>query len=355
MRSKVYLGHLSDFHIGQVMYGNRVHSSDRWPFCYLQSDNCHDDVLVLRLADVWSGPDRVHRRLRVPVDTPIPIAVTGDLTRRGADAEFRLAKSYIEGRWTPPDGFVRGPGLRQGSSGSDLSVPGNHDQWAGSAYWNFPAAFNPFLYRKWFGSELGAPVLLQSDDGTLVVEVHSIDSNSGHLGRMFRPMQGGSISEEAIRRLRDRLAHSHSPKDENSAKVAKRVRIILCHHSFSNLFAAPAPLDEPSLGNLLETAAEYGISVVLTGHTHYTDWKEYTSSTGASTWEIRASSALAAPSAPSTNEPNPQGNPPEICAHGFWVHEIERVGHDKAVWRSHMFQWDGETFKNYPPVEIAVF
>lgn len=354
MQSKVYLGHLSDLHIGGNAYKNRIHTRNWWVVKHLQSDNPHDDDLASALSDVWSGPRSIRNRFKIPREVAIPVAISGDLTRRGFNSDFELAKQYVEAAWLTPKGQIRGSGLRLGriESGNYIAIPGNHDQWDGRPYWFAPVAFHPFPFRRWFPQDNARPMVMQSPDRTLVVEVYSVDSNSGHIGKVFRPAQGGSISRHEFARLRRSFDRSSTRKEQ------KRVRVILCHHGFDSLQKTPGPLDASSRETLIELAAEKEVAVILTGHTHYADWKKYASKDGTDVWEIRASTPLQAPKKPPPKSvpsaPRPQQVGAVTRSHSFWVHEIAKLDHGSAVWRAHMFQWGvtGPAFDNFPPIRI---
>jgi len=177
--------HLSDLHFGR-----------------------HDGRLVPQLYTVgW--------RLR-----PDIVAVSGDLTQRALPAQFRKARSFMDGLPSP-----------------HLIVPGNHDV---PLFNPIARLFTPLRnYTEYITRDL-TPTL--SDEIVWITGVNTTRPTTWKSGR---------VDARALQRVRDGI--------RGAAPLA--VRILVAHHPFD------APGTRTS-ARTLEALTSAGIDVFLTGHLH---------------------------------------------------------------------------------------
>jgi 3',5'-cyclic AMP phosphodiesterase CpdA len=357
---RVILIHLSDIHIGSTAYHNPI-----WSQLRTFVANGHDNLLIDAFMLLWRYNQlQLRTLLGLSQHEALHVAVTGDLTRVGSVVDFRLAMDFLNHSWStpkynPPVGTsVAGlelnrvkPGAGATSSPPFVAVPGNHDQWAGSWWFGAPA-YSPFNFQRHVGPTYRLnPYVLTSAGGAIRVEIYGVDSNSGLIARPFQPFQGGDIDVRQLQGLETSLRRA------GPAPVGV-IRVCLCHHGFDHVGGLLQPLSTGSSSELLRIASLNGVSVVLTGHSHYVDWRLWRTSPHAlrplakPVWELRSTTPFQGPAANSTlgaHSPTQR----TVC-HGFLVHEISMNTGQKLTWTMQVFLWDGGQFTYYGSQDIAL-
>jgi hypothetical protein len=219
--------------------------------------------------------------------------VGGDLTAIGVHDEFVTAQGYLTAQIPLPNklGMKQQPlGLRHARE-RFWTIPGNHDHWNGQ--WQVPRGYHPGVFPAYFQP---SPWVHAIRDGDLEFVLCSIDSNSYFEGfnrlRNVNPSAGGGFSQREREQFESAVRRAmHAPFVEG---VKKRTAAILCHHPFTTDCAAQ-PLRPACSRWLLSLAAELGIPMVLTGHTHES-WTElipvWTARGTAHVREVRAPTAI---------------------------------------------------------------
>jgi len=180
--------------------------------------------VIVHLSDLHFGraDPAVVRALRDAVWALEPdlVAISGDLTQRARQSQFRMARAFIDGL----------PGPR-------LIVPGNHDV----PLFNLAArAFNPLgRYRQLVTDDL-SPTL--TDEVVWVTGINTTRPGAWKSGR---------VGAEALRRIEASL----------QAAPPATVKIVVAHHPFD---ATDGTGPAPAVATL--TAA--GVDLFLTGHLH---------------------------------------------------------------------------------------
>jgi 3',5'-cyclic AMP phosphodiesterase CpdA len=316
---RILLVHFSDVHFGSSAYNNPL-----WKPVSALVANGHDNLLVDELMLVWNNRQRLLRSMIGAPGDPLHVVVSGDLTRVGSPRDFAISRDFFYSSWGPPNYTVpKGTAV----AGLNLALPpgalpanpGNHDQWAGANWWMAPPAYNPFGFINAFGrAAWQSPMTITQ--GALAVELYGVDSNSGLVGSMYTPGQGGAIDAKELASLESSLAKAGLPSRQT-------VRVALCHHGFDHVGTPLQPLDAPSREELLRIASDHEISVVLTGHSHYVFLKTWTTSkptvapTAKSVWEIRATTPVAGSRKYNSATAGRFPGNHTVC-HGFFVHDI---------------------------------
>lgn len=181
----------------------------------------HDPVLADNLAD------------DIAKQAPDLIIASGDFTQIGTEDEFELARAFLDKLAAPV-----------------FAVPGNHDVPAVNILRRF---FNPYgLYKKYIARDL-EPFLEM--DGVAFAGMRTsrrarLEWNWGH----------GTISRDQLEHLETRFANA-SPD---------AIRVIVAHHPL--LFPTEPMLQKTKrvkhADRALETFAELGVRLVLSGHFH---------------------------------------------------------------------------------------
>ena len=188
------IAHLSDLHFGRIVVPGIV-------------DHLIQDIHQMKVALV---------------------AVSGDLTQRAYDTQFRQARAMLE-EFLPPV----------------IVVPGNHDVYP----WWRPASrlFRPLhRYQKHFGA--GFPVEFKSAE--LVV----LGINSAH----GKTIKGGRITSA----VNSRVDGFFRDVPDGTFKV------LMLHHHLRKL-SGLSPHDVARGGeSLLDTACQTGVNLILCGHMH---------------------------------------------------------------------------------------
>lgn len=180
--------------------------------------------VIVHLSDLHFGrhDGRLVRQLYTVVWAlrPDVVAVSGDLTQRALAAQFREARSFMDGLPSP-----------------HVIVPGNHDL---PLYNLFARVFNPLGgYTQFITRDL-APTL--SDDVVWITGVNTTRATTWKSGR---------VDARALTRVRATI--------RDAAPAA--VRILVAHHPFD------IP-DSRKAATALEALTAAGIDVFLTGHLH---------------------------------------------------------------------------------------
>lgn len=181
----------------------------------------HDPVLAEGFAD------------DINAQKPDLVVASGDFTQIGTKEEFEQAREFLDKLNAPV-----------------FAVPGNHDVPAVNIFRRF---FNPYgLYRRYISSDL-EPFLEM--DGVVLVGMRTsrrarLEWNWGH----------GTISRSQLEDL-----------DERFAKASPHaVRVIVAHHPL--LFPTEPMMQKTKrvkrADDALETFAELGVRLVLSGHFH---------------------------------------------------------------------------------------
>jgi 3',5'-cyclic AMP phosphodiesterase CpdA len=180
--------------------------------------------VIVHLSDLHFGrhDGRLVRQLYTVVWKlrPHVVAVSGDLTQRALAAQFRKARSFMDGLPSP-----------------QLIVPGNHDV----------PLFNPFArlinplgnYTQFITRDL-APTL--SDDSVWITGVNTTRPTTWKSGR---------VDGKTLQRVRESIRGA----------AASAIRILVAHHPFD------APHTRKSAATL-DALTAAGIDVFLTGHLH---------------------------------------------------------------------------------------
>jgi hypothetical protein len=191
--------HISDLHIGSIdpTTGDAAIS----PAVQLGLDNfpLFDGLLGHRARALHDLAEFVEG-LRTS-DEQFQILVTGDLSRNGDAHELALARRYFESEidLSPPNG--RYVGLYTG--GNTLTIPGNHDHWAGRS---LPIGATPSNYFHYFIRSLPA--------------IRSIPLGSkGHVPSCPHLDQFWMAMTASTKRELDRFLLQHG------------IRVILCGHT----------------------------------------------------------------------------------------------------------------------------
>lgn len=185
---------------------------------------------IVHLSDLHFGRERPNLigPLLEAIATLAPdlVAVSGDMTQRARDVEFRAARAFLDAVPAPV-----------------LVVPGNHDvplhlpvhrmvvPWGG--------------WRRWIGHDL-EPV--HEDAEMTVVGVNSVDPLSWQTGR---------LSRRRLARACERLAGSSGP----------RLRVVVAHHPLVHPEGSnKSPI--PGAAAALRRLTGCGADLILSGHLH---------------------------------------------------------------------------------------
>lgn len=184
------------------------------------------------------------------------IAITGDVTQFGHEAEFDAACAWIRALPHPV-----------------LITPGNHDTpWAGM----IDRLFQPFArYERRFG-----PAWSGAFDGR---EVAARSFNTARGVQVRLNWSKGAAARDDARTVADSLAQA----------TAGALRVALCHHPLMEVVGGPMTAKVRGGGRAVRILTEGRVDIVLTGHVHIpfalplpcADGKSY--SVGAGTLSIR--------------------------------------------------------------------
>ena len=156
------------------------------------------------------------------------VVVSGDLTQRARNREYRAARAMLEA-FTPPT----------------LVVPGNHDVYA---WWNpFSRVARPLRrYRRYITADL-TPTF--TADGLAALGINSA------FGRTVKGGRIGSVARQAI-------TDFFSGADEEAFKV------LVVHHHLTKIQALGSHDVARKARKALRAASDVGVDLVLCGHLH---------------------------------------------------------------------------------------
>lgn len=324
---QIVFAHVSDPHFG----------AERLPDQPIRNlgQSGHD----LRLCqELGHSLEHLRERTAWPEEAPLPLVMSGDLTRTGRNPEeFEVGRDYLEGTWPNPRALpTRRYGLGLGAR-QVVKVPGNHDHWDGDCrnQWGYNAAIkNAFFPATPFRKEFLSP------QGRIVVEFFGVDSCSGFppLGVGSNRRAKGILHDQELKRLNARLAASLAKEAEDHQKGVRRVRVLVCHHSFQghwliSWFFGSLELRARDIQALTYLAGRYRVAAVLTGHAHDFLADRYaTPYPPHALREFRSATTLQAPAG--------------YFKQGFFGHRIVLDGDGKVWWSAYPYQWQGSYF--YP-------
>jgi len=242
--------HISDLHIGSIdpTTGDAAIS----PAVQLGLDNfpLFDGLLGHRARALHDLAEFVEG-LRAS-DEKFQILVTGDLRRNGDAHELALARRYFESEidLSPPNG--RYVGLYTG--GDTLTIPGNHDHWAGIS---LPIGATPSNYFHYFIRSLPAIRNIPLGSKGHVLTLIDIDSDADvPPNSIQRAFARGSFRSQLLT-----LDKVLGPKGE------LEVRVLVVHHAptWTSFGLAMTASSKRELDRFL---LQHEIRVILCGHTH---------------------------------------------------------------------------------------
>ena len=263
--------HISDLHIGCIdpTTGDAAIS----PAVQLGLDNLpiFDGLLGHRARALRDLAEFVHR-MRTN-DEQFQLVVTGDLSRQGDASELALARRYFESEidLSPPNG--RYVGLYTG--GSHLTIPGNHDHWAGVS---LPIGATPSNYFHYFIRALPAIRNIPLGSTGHVLTLIEVDSDADvPPNSIQRAFARGSFRSQLLS-----LDNMLAPRKESEA------RVLVIHHAptWTSFGLAMTASTKRELDRFL---LQHGIRVILCGHTHEASMRRHYAGT-AECWECGAGS-----------------------------------------------------------------
>jgi len=159
------------------------------------------------------------------------VAVSGDLTMRARNREYRAAAAWL-GRLKAPM----------------IAVPGNHDI---TAFYPWERFMDPF--GRWRAHVAPETEPLWQDDEIAVIGLNTVIRGGLHLS-----WEGGRVGKHGLENLLERL----------EALPSNLFRIVVAHHPF----LAPEERPDTPLAKhaapALERLAKAGVRLILSGHLH---------------------------------------------------------------------------------------
>lgn len=264
--------HISDLHIGSIdpTTGDAAIS----PAVQIGLDNFPlFDGLLGHCARALHDLAEFVEGLRAS-DEKFQILVTGDLSRNGDAHELALARRYFESEidLSPPNG--RYVGLYTG--GNTLTIPGNHDHWAGVS---LPIGATPSNYFHYFIRSLPAIRNIPLGSNGHVLTLIDIDSDADvPPNSIQRAFARGSFRSQLLT-----LDKVLGPKSE------LEVRVLVVHHAptWTSFGLAMTASTKRELDRFL---LQHEIRVILCGHTHEASMRRLYAR-GRECWECGAGSA----------------------------------------------------------------
>lgn len=185
---------------------------------------------LLHISDLHFGRDRPEliEPLVEAINGLAPdlVALSGDLTQRARNAQFRQARAFLD-RIEPPV----------------LAVPGNHDVPLDNLPMRLICPWS--RYRRWIGKDL-EPVWY--DDEVVAAGVNTVN-NWG--------WQRGWFTRRDIATVREVFA----------GEGPGRLRVLVVHHPMEHMPGERKKLMRGSR-RAIRTLAEIGVDIVLSGHLH---------------------------------------------------------------------------------------
>jgi len=327
---------ISDLHIGANI-GNTSGSP-------IPGLTAHDISLCTALTQFLD--EDVRDIAGVNDEEDIPVIINGDITSSGRKVEFDVANTFLLSHHE----------LRRSNQrllvGLDCqehllhSVPGNHDHWQGRRYWPNQRGFSREIYDEFRVAppSVSPPIC----DNGVELRIFTVDSCSMFEETLLNisPLANGGFSKRHKQVLFRRLVQN-TLKEPLAEGCSQRVAAIVCHHPFSRDGVA-GPLRDECIGWLVSTAANLGIRIVLTGHTHYS-WttivQKQTQEGFIRVREVRCPTTLQYPAKLDEKHRKP----------GLWLHQIyadkDANGKDEIVWRGTLVLYCCGSF--YVPTRTA--
>jgi hypothetical protein len=320
----INLVQISDLHFGPSCFNAKVG--------FLSGFYPHDVVLCKALENFLD--EDIFQIEGVTLDSPPFLVMNGDLTSTGKDSEFEVAYTFLFSQHSVvANNRERRVGLMQKEL-EYAGIPGNHDHWAG--VWKQPfQGFSADIYNRFF-RPLPYSVSVVCQDG-IELCIFSIDSCSifekARININLRAIGGFSENHRTSfsRLVEDTL---QKPRPDN---CQARVAVILCHHPFTRDGAAGPLLTESAkwLGRL---AANSGIRLILTGHTHKS-WTNPMLVSIEQGWaplrEVRCPTTLQYPAKLDARQRKP----------GLWLHQLSTV--DEGIrWKGKLLLFADDSFKH---------
>lgn len=258
-RALFSLIHVSDLHIAEV-----DHSSGNGaalpPVAWAVAKGLpYADGLIGHGAAALRDLESLVRSARFPRGVPRRLLVSGDFTRCGSAKELALAHDFL------------GPGILLGRITAGLgapprrtlSIPGNHDQWGG---FNLPVTGAPSHYAS---SNIAQNAALSV--GPLPA-CERIALPEGHQLTVFQVDSDADVPRLSSNRLLargefDSQLAALRKKVPHTPPASGEIRVLIIHHSYScrNYKLAMGGLSKRALFRFV---SDYGIRIVLSGHTH---------------------------------------------------------------------------------------
>ncbi len=335
----IVLAHISDLHFGEVLANNLFSFRSR-TFHYPP----HDFTLCL---DFPNALEYIRAELLELSDEEIiNVVLSGDMSATGLGTEFAVGHSLLRSQLRiKREGLGRYAGLSL-LNDQIAAVPGNHDHFNGLRFLRRPRAYTPSILPTHFRRTPWVKQWLSSS-GNVTLEIHGIDSNSGLAPKRTNFRAKGSFSTTELEDLKANLERSKNRKTEPGII---RVRALVTHHSLMyagfGAVVGAVELDDVSRDALLQIATKYKIGVIMTGHTHDSDFHPHPvvdpDGIMNEVWEIRSATTFQGPA-----QPNKQG---------FWcdVVWLSDVGPRWYGWR---FNWAASRFeirRPKPDVDILL-
>lgn len=256
------------------------------------------------------------------------LLVTGDLTRRGSDAEFGWANRFISSSWR-----VRPPGKTR--IGMELpgdlylSIPGNHDFWGGRSY------LRSMKISKGFLGPFVWPTPWIDVFESCGTEFHFLGLDSCSRLGSISPNQFVAMGAIEGEELASASAMFESAAARAFEKGHQVVRVVLCHHPPSELIGRET---------LIDWLDKLNVRLVLTGHTHQS-FLDGNSGLGAC-FEIRCGTTLQE----GTESTLPGPEPNTFVLHSVVVPQEPGRG---VVWEAVRYCFDGGGWENLPEPDPA--
>lgn len=323
----IVLAHISDLHFGEVLANNLFSFRSR-----VLHYPPHDFTLCL---DFPNALEYIRVDLLDLADEElINVVLSGDMTTTGLATEFAVAHALLRSRLR-----IKREGLSRyaGFSIPDKqmgAVPGNHDHFDGLQFMSRPRAFTPSIFPDHFRP---TPWVKEwrSLSGKLTLELHGVDSNSGLPPKRTNLRAKGSFSTAELDLLEQNLERSNAGGVEPGRL---RVRALVTHHSlmYAGVGAAfgAVALEDASRVRLLDIVARYQIRVVMTGHTHDSNFHPHAvtlpDGTITEVWEIRSATTFQGPAAPNKQ--------------GFWC-DLIWLSDEGPRWCAWRFHWAANRFE----------
>lgn len=336
----IAFAHLSDLHFGATL-ANQGRG-------LVWGQRPHDAVKCLALPAALRSACEL---MDTPQEGPeLPVLVTGDLTVSGAGPELAVAQAFLRGRFpiARHDGSPWQMGLGRRTEGLLATVPGNHDHWDGHrasmpphTATIYPDHFEP---TPWLRS-------LHDDDSPLVLELAGLDSNSGwaqgEASEVERRARGAFAQGRIANKQLDAITRHWGAAVPAAQTGPLRVRAVLCHHSpsYRSRLLGREELDARSRNRLLALCGRWGVSALLTGHTHDAHNQALATRDAqgqpAECQELRAANAVGFGKQPKDEEAE------EV---GFLTHRLQLQSDGQVQWDVWRWGWKN---KRYEPSSRA--